>query len=166
MDAKSFEQAALGYQAELTATKQRIGADFPWYPYDTMNSISSFRPLLEQHPLNELIKSGSVLDIGAADGDLAFFLERLGYQAAIIDHAPTNYNGMQGLRLLHEHLRSSVIIHDIDMDSHFTLPESRYDLVFFMGILYHLKNPFYALEALSRGTRNLLVSTRESASSA
>ena len=160
MDAKSLGQAALRFQAELTTIKQRVGADFPWYPYETLYNIVNFAPLLEEHPLHELVKSGSLLDIGAADGDLAFFLERLGYQAAVIDHGPTNFNGMHGVRLLREHLRSSVKIHDIDLDSYFTLPEERYDLVFFLGILYHLKNPFYVLESLCRVTRNLMITTR------
>jgi tRNA (mo5U34)-methyltransferase len=160
MDARSLEQLALEFQRELTLIKQRISADFPWYPYETLSNIGHLRPLIESHAVHELVRSESVLDIGGADGDLAFFFERLGYQVTVIDHVPTNYNAMQGLRLLHKHLRSSVIIRDIDLDSYFTLPKERYGLVFFLGILYHLKNPFYALEALARITRNLVLTTR------
>jgi hypothetical protein len=40
------------------------------------------------------------------------------------------------------------------------LPSSHYELVFFLGILYHLKNPFYVLEKLARSAKHLLVSTR------
>src|SRR6185437_3180823 len=36
----------------------------------------------------------------------------------------------------------------------------KYDLIFFLGILYHLKNPFYALESLAKVTRHMLISTR------
>jgi hypothetical protein len=32
--------------------------------------------------------------------------------------------------------------------------------VFLLGILYHLKNPFYVLERLSKATRYMVVSTR------
>ncbi len=51
-------------------------------------------------------------------------------------------------------------IHDIDLDSYFALPQERYDLVFFLGILYHLKNSFYVMEHLAKSGRHLLVSTR------
>jgi hypothetical protein len=160
IDAKSLEQRALQFQTELTAIKQAIGADFPWYPYETLSNIVHLRPLLEEHPLHELVRPGIVLDIAAQDGDLAFFLERLGYQTVVIDHAETNYNAMSGVRLLCKHLRSSVVIHDIDLDSYFTLPEERYGLVFFLGILYHLKNPFYLMEYLARVTRTIVLNTR------
>lgn len=67
---------------------------------------------------------------------------------------------MQGVKLLKEVLSSSVQIHEVDLDSQFSLPEKNYNLAFFLGILYHLKNPFYALEALSKSARYCLISTR------
>ncbi len=51
-------------------------------------------------------------------------------------------------------------IREVDLDSQFSLPEKDYNLAFFLGILYHLKNPFYALEALSKSARYCLISTR------
>jgi hypothetical protein len=59
-----------------------------------------------------------------------------------------------------EALGSKVTITDVDLDSQFALPHSDYGLVFFLGILYHLKNPFFALESLSRAARHCVVSTR------
>jgi hypothetical protein len=53
-----------------------------------------------------------------------------------------------------------VTVHDVDLDSQFALPSEHYDLVFLLGILYHLKNPFYVLEALSHRADRLLLSTR------
>ncbi len=47
-----------------------------------------------------------------------------------------------------------------NLDSYFNLPASTCDLIFFLGILYHLKNPFFVLESLSKVTRYLLISTR------
>jgi tRNA (mo5U34)-methyltransferase len=78
----------------------------------------------------------------------------------IVDHAPTNFNGLRGARRLAQHLGSSVAIHDVDLDSYFALPDTQCDLIFFLGILYHLKNPFLVMESLSKVTRYLLVSTR------
>jgi len=43
---------------------------------------------------------GKIADLGGADGDLAFFLETLGFDLDIIDHAPTNFNHLKGAQLL------------------------------------------------------------------
>ncbi|WP_428487391.1 class I SAM-dependent methyltransferase [Rhodopila sp.] len=160
LHADDLEAAALLFMREIEALKQAIDPTFPWYPYGILNNFIHLKPIFHGFPLGTLISGRAVLDIGAADGDLAFFLEKLGYAAEIIDHAPTNFNGLRGARLLSRHLASSIPINDIDLDSYFLLPDTRYDLVFFLGILYHLKNPFLVMESLSKVTRHLLVSTR------
>ena len=101
-----------------------------------------------------------IADIGAADGDTAFFLETLGHRSDVVDYPPTNFNSCRGLRLLKEALKSQVTLHEVDLDAHFELPGQRYGLAFFMGILYHLKNPFSVLENLARIAKYALVSTR------
>jgi SAM-dependent methyltransferase len=160
MDAAALEQASAAFGAGLNETKRRLGPDFPWYPYGSLANFVHLKPILQDHPLDALVAGGPVLDIGAADGEVAFFLESLGYTVAIVDHAPTNYNSLRGARMLADHMGSSVTIADVDLDSYFELPGETYDLVFFLGILYHLKNPFYAMEHLSRRARHILVSTR------
>ena len=77
-----------------------------------------------------------------------------------MDHAPTNFNGCQGVRRLKEALSSNVTIHEVDLDSHFDLPGERYGLALFLGILYHLKNPYGALENLAKRAQHAIVSTR------
>src|SRR5262249_36994387 len=49
---------------------------------------------------------------------------------------------------------------DVDLDSQFALPRSDYDIVLLLGILYHLKNPFYVLEKLAYASEFCLLSTR------
>jgi hypothetical protein len=61
---------------------------------------------------------------------------------------------------LRDHLGSSVEIHEIDLDSQFNLPRPSYGLAVFLGILYHLQNPYYVLQALARRAQYALVSTR------
>jgi hypothetical protein len=51
-----------------------------------------------------------VADIGAADGDLPFFLERQGLPVEVIDNEYTNFNGLEGARILKDALNSSVAI--------------------------------------------------------
>lgn len=159
-DADDLEAAALRFMNEIDRVKHTLDPAFPWYPYGILNNFIHLKPIFQQFPLGTLMNGKAVADVGAADGDLSFFLESLGYAAEIIDHAPTNFNGLRGARMLARHIRSSAIIHDVDLDSYFSLPGTSYGLVFFLGILYHLKNPFLVMESLSNATRHLLVSTR------
>src|SRR5688500_13064302 len=87
-------------------------------------------------------------DIGAADGDISFFLEQEGWDMTIVDNPPTNWNGLKGAKLFRDATGSKAHIQEMDLDSQFLLGET-YPLVFLMGILYHLKNPSYVLESLA-----------------
>ncbi len=51
----------------------------------------------------------------------------------------------------------------MDLDSQFALPHGHYGLVLFLGILYHLQNPFFILKQLSAHADYLLLSTRVAA---
>ena len=163
LDIADIERAARDFAPVLERAKRECAPPgFPWYPYPTLENIgllSSFLTGANRRVL-ELAPSGVAADIGAADGDLAFFLESLGMTVDIVDNGPTNNNTLRGARALAEHLGSGVGIHDIDLDAQFRLPRHDYDLVFFLGILYHLKNPYYALDRLSRVARHAFVSTR------
>ncbi|HET6631951.1 MAG TPA: hypothetical protein VFG73_04505 [Rhodanobacteraceae bacterium] len=158
--AKQAREFSRALDDEKHALKQD---DFGWYPYGTLNNFDHLRALLgktKHEDVLSLAVDGAIADIGAADGDTAFFLESLGYSVDAIDYPPTNYNGCRGLRVLREARKSAIGIHEIDLDAHFELPGARYGLAFFLGILYHLKNPYGAMESLSRIARHALVSTR------
>jgi tRNA (mo5U34)-methyltransferase len=150
--------------ARLDAARAEIGDHgFPWYPYDILGNLAHVDALLhgDNRELSRFVGDLPVADIGAADGDLAFMLEDLGgWQVDIIDTAATNMNGLRGAHALRDHLSSRVNIHDVDLDQQFELPRARYGLVLFLGILYHLQNPYYALLHLARRSSHCLLSTR------
>ena len=152
------------FQKLIAARKEECGeVDFPWYPYGTLSNFVHLDRLLsgDNRELAPLDGGGPIADVGGADGDLAFFLEAKGLPAIdLVDYAPTNYNSLRGARMLKERLGSKVAIHEMDLDSYFRWPRDDYELVFFLGILYHLKNPFYVLESLARVARYSLISTR------
>lgn len=151
------------FHARLLQAKSELSVPFPWYPYDSLSNIEHIGNLLdvETSDVFSFVGDGQrVLDIGAADGDWSFFLESLGCSVFAVDHALTNANEMRGIRALKAHLGSKVEIYDTDIDSIFRLPDGHFELAFFLGILYHLKNPFYALEKLTRQVKYLFVSTR------
>jgi hypothetical protein len=154
-------QEAGAFEATLAAAKARAArSDFPWYPYRTLLNLENLDRLLSGGNRGVFEGCRRVADIGAADGELAFFLESKGMRVDAIDHAATNFNQLRGARALKKALRSSVEIHDVDLDARFRLPRERYDLIVFLGILYHLKNPYSIMETLARATRWCLLSTR------
>jgi tRNA (mo5U34)-methyltransferase len=161
-DVSAVLSRAAEFKRSLDKIKKHLAPlDFEWYPYDTLANLIHFDKLLSGP--NRFLLSGKklrILDVGCQDGELSFFLESLGHEVVALDHCVYNHNGMRGLRTLKEALGSSVEIHEIDVDTQFTLPHDTYDLVLFLGVLYHLRNPFYALEELARRASHCLLSTR------
>ena len=162
MNAEELKTKALEFNELLSDIRDQAQVDFKWYPYGTLNNFIHLEPIFQKFPLESLTSnSRRVLDIGGADGDLAFFMESLGYQVDFVDNAPTNMNNLQAVRYTAKQLGSHIGIHNIDLDTQFSLPNDQtLDLIFFLGILYHLKNPFYVLEQLAKSSRHLLLSTR------
>jgi hypothetical protein len=164
MDFEIVKKQALAYREELLATKARIAPDgFGWYPYDTMANVFHLDAMLtgDRRSVFADITGDTVADIGGADGDFAFFLEQqLGCHVDLIDNGPTNFNGLRGARRMRAELDSAVVIHETDLDSQFALPREHYRAVFFLGILYHLKNPYFVLESLAKHTELCFLSTR------
>jgi tRNA (mo5U34)-methyltransferase len=146
----------------LSAARQRLSPAFEWYPYDSLANAERLDRLLGASPLDVLGEPASspILDIGCADGDLAFLLDSFGFPVTAIDHASTNHNGMRGIRALRQAVDSNIRILEADIDSQFTLPDGRFRLAVFFGILYHLKNPFHALERLAKSCDYCVLSTR------
>ena len=103
----------------------------------------------------------SVLDIGAWDGFFAFECERRGASRVVAaDHYSWHGPGWgtkAGFILAREVLGSNV--EDIDIDVMDLTPErvGTFDLVLFLGVLYHLRHPFLALERVSSVVGNHLI---------
>jgi tRNA (mo5U34)-methyltransferase len=163
MEISEIERLATEFETAIGRTKHEINPqEFGWYPYGTLNNFGLLNQLLTGANRNFLdqVGDGLIVDIGAADGDTAFFMESLGLNAHVADFPPTNFNSCRGVRSLKEALGSRVVIQEGDLDREFQLPAARYELAYFLGILYHLKNPFAALESLAKQARYAFVSTR------
>ena len=160
MDIRKILKRADKFEERLDAVK-RESPDVKSYFGDIIANIEAFVGLLKgnNREIFGEFTGGHVADIGAADGDVAFFLETLGYQCDIIDFPDYNFNNMRAAYHLKEALKSHVSIYEIDLDKRFELPR-RYDAVIFLGTLYHLKNPFFALETLAQNTRFCFLSSR------
>ena len=158
-----FDTETLPFERRIKSIKEHHASPgFEWYRYQSLTNLTHLKKLLASTEASvlEAAKQRGVLDIGCGDGDLAFLFEALGCHVDAVDHSVPNHNGMRGVRFLAKELGSSVGIHDIDLDTQFTVPQERYGLAVFLGILYHLKNPLYALEHLARHCDYCLLSTR------
>ena len=155
------------FRAELQAVKQRLSVpDYGWYPYASLSALDILTRLIGPvfTEVAESLAAGPVADIGCADGDFgllcAYLGAQLGPQVDAIDHAESSFNQMRGISVLREALDLSIGVHDIDLDGRFRLPRSDYRFVFFLGTLYHLRNPFYVLENLALHADWCVLSTR------
>lgn len=155
---KDLETDRVAFSDQLESIRGQGEPIGGWYRY---GSMANFGLLVDLQPF-EGGMSGitSIADIGGADGDMSFYLSSKGFDVELIDHAETNANGLEGAKMLREALGSSVSIYDVDLDKGEQLPRKSYDLVLFLGILYHLENPFMALKTLSNVSKNLILSTK------
>jgi tRNA (mo5U34)-methyltransferase len=160
MNISDIEREAVRFRRKLDQVKQSLGPQpFEWYRYDSLANLAHIAKLLTGSN-RDLNLTKPVLDIGCADGDLAFFLESLGCQVTAIDYPVSNHNHMAGVRKLKEALQSRIQILSMDIDTQFALPAGEYGLAIVLGALYHLKNPFYLLETISKQATHMLLSTR------
>jgi len=114
--------------------------------------------------LPQTLSGLSVLDIGAWDGFFSFEAERRSAARVVASdyyawHG-TGWGTGQGkaaFQLARETLASRV--EDLDLDVMDLSPERAglFDVVLFLGVLYHLPNPLLALERVASVTRKLLI---------
>ena len=100
----------------------------------------------------------TVLDVGAWDGFFSFECERRGAARVLaIDTYAWDVHGKDGFLLAHSVLNSKVesmrlAAEDLDVSM-----IGQFDLVLFLGVLYHLRSPIAVLERLRGVTRDTLV---------
>jgi tRNA (mo5U34)-methyltransferase len=98
-------------------------------------------------PIPEDLTGKRVLDIGAWDGWFSFEAERRGAETVAIDCVE-----IPNFLKLHERLRSRVDYRILDFYELTSSGLGTFDIVFFLGVLYHLKHPFLALEMVCEMT--------------
>jgi tRNA (mo5U34)-methyltransferase len=137
----------------LTHSAEARVRSFPhWYhqievfPGVVTPGVNASGEALRSFPLPADCRTLRVLDVGTRDGFFAFELERRGANVVAIDHAPP---GVTGFEIAKDLLGSKVPyvvanVYDVTPATHGT-----FDLVLFLGVLYHLRDPLLALDRLA-----------------
>ena len=116
------------------------------------------------HPLAELqdnwghfklpgsLAGKSLLDIGCWDGFYSFEAERRGAQVTSVDcWRPENFFKARQV------LNSQAIFHELSVYEVNKEQLGAFDVVFFLGVLYHLRHPLLALEQVCEVTRDFAI---------
>lgn len=108
---------------------------------DGVCDLAGLKNRIAQFPIPADLAGKRVLDIGAWDGWFSFEMERRGAEVMAVD----NWDNQ---RFRHVHARLGSRVDYRQMDVYELTPEriGRFDIVLFMGVLYHLKHPLLALE--------------------
>jgi tRNA (mo5U34)-methyltransferase len=106
------------------------------------------------------LRGKTVLDVGTWDGFFAFEAERRGAERVVAtDHHAWNSPGWgdAGFRCAHRAFGSRVETQNVDVLDHTPERLGTFDVVLFLGVLYHMRHPLLALERMAAMTRELLV---------
>jgi tRNA (mo5U34)-methyltransferase len=164
-DIAELRRRSVAFAERLDTVRQGVEPPpWGWYPFPMLPALVDYLDQLLTGDNRRLLESpppGRVADIGGADGDFSFFLESQGWTMDLYDGGSSRISDLRLLpaRRLKQALGSSVELHEIQLDRDFSLPH-RYELAFFMGVLYHLRNPMLALECVARAARHCVISTK------
>jgi len=117
---------------------------------------------LQRLKLPDSFQGKTVLDVGAWDGFFSFEAERRGAQRVLATDS-YSWNGShdwgdkRGFQLARQALGSKV--EDLDIDVLELSPDrvGAFDVVLFLGVLYHMRHPMLAVERVASVTREMIV---------
>lgn len=103
----------------------------------------------------------TLLDIGAWDGFFSFEAERRGAARVVAtDHfcwSGPGWGNRLGFDYIHQRLDSKIEAVDCDLPDISRVGIGQFDIVLFLGVFYHLKDPYTGLEAAAATCREQLV---------
>jgi tRNA (mo5U34)-methyltransferase len=115
-----------------------------------LQTVAQLRERIARHPIPADLKGKRVLDIGAWDGWFTFEMERRGAEVVAVDVARLK-TFLEAKRLLNS--KVEYVIEDVCRLNPATL--GTFDIVLFLGVLYHSKHPVLALERVCELTTDM-----------
>ncbi|HVS39596.1 MAG TPA: DUF1698 domain-containing protein [Gemmataceae bacterium] len=180
---KRLAHKALGWQTpkvqpppadtpEIAALRREVNSMAWYHSIDLGNGIvtpgGEYTPLkLARLGIPEDLTGRTVLDVGAWNGFFSFEAERRGAARVLA----TDYfcwggddgNGLPGVDgkasfdLVHRVLRSRVESKRFDVFDLSPTTVGRFDVVLFLGVLYHMRHPLLSLERVASVTADMLI---------
>lgn len=147
MLAHSLEVARVPFtEAEILARIQSVPHwyhQIPIAPGITTPGINDSAAVLAMLELPADCTGMRVLDLGTRDGYFAFELERRGADVLAIDYMPAESTGFRvAADLLGSRVRfAQDNLYNVSVEKY-----GRFDMVLFLGLLYHLRDPLWALD--------------------
>ena len=138
--------------SDEVATELAASTDFVWHqrwpltPSVDTPGVNHIEWIMDRAGVPARLDGLSVLDIGTTNGGAAFLAERRGASRIVaVDIYPSHWFGFdtiaQTLGSQATFMQSSV--YDLPQRVH-----DRFDVVIFFGVLYHLRHPLLAIDAL------------------
>ena len=130
---------------------EKINSVASWYhcievaPGIVTPGINDSPKLLEILDLPQDCSGKRVLDLGTRDGFFAFELEKRGAEVVAIDYQPLELTGF-GVAAELLHSKVSFVqdnIYNVSVEKY-----GMFDIVLFLGLIYHLRNPLGALDLI------------------
>lgn len=150
--------------ADVEALRREVESIRWWHTIDLGNGVvtpgeGGSPALLERMHMPADLTGKSVLDIGTFDGFFAFEAERRGAERVVaVDHRVP-----PGFRIAHRALGSGVEFREADVMTLSREELGVFDVVFFLGVIYHLPDPMGALERVREVTGELMICETEGA---
>ncbi len=114
--------------------------------------LEALNQRVSEFPIPADLTGQRVLDIGTWDGFFAFEMERRGARVVAIDSTE-----VENFHAARELLGSNVEYHVQDVYDLTPERNGYFDLIFFMGVLYHLKHPLLALERVCECSTDMAI---------
>ena len=107
--------------------------------------------LLKRLQLPEDLSGKTVLDIGCSDGFYSFECERRGASRvlAVDNYSSPLVDSPSGFHMAHTLLNSKVEFRQADLFSLDPDEDGCFDIVLFLGVLYHLRHPLLGIERIA-----------------
>jgi len=115
-----------------------------------VSDLDAQKMRIAQFPIPDDLSGRRVLDIGAWDGWFSFEMERRGAEVLAIDRFDN-----PRFHEIRERLGSRVEYRRLDVYDVSPRTVGQFDIVLFMGVLYHLKHPLLALERVCGVAREM-----------
>lgn len=150
---KDIDQYTAAYKAEMLSGSWWHSIDLgDGYVTRGVHTAEELRENFWRFQLPADLSGKRVLDIGCWDGFYSFEAERRGAEVFAIDcWTPENFFKAKQAR--HSRVTfAELSVHEISRER-----MGSFDVVFFLGVLYHLKHPLLALEQICEVTREFAI---------